>query len=95
MVEVDSIIGNPTGGIPEPVEKKRNVRGKKMVEEPNVKYLAARYIEIVCIAVFVFGFLWNGTEVMKLTTSQFMMLYGGVGAVACEAFSRIFSKKKI
>lgn len=68
-----------------------------MAEEKKVSngYLAARYIEIICIAAFIFGFLWNGTEMVNLTMSQFLILYGGVGAIICEAFARIFSKKKI
>jgi cellobiose-specific phosphotransferase system component IIC len=63
-------------------------------ETKPVQYLAARYIEILCISLFVFGFLWNGTEVMNLTTPQFFMLYGGSGAVICEVLARLFSKKK-
>ena len=63
--------------------------------EPNIKYLAFRYLELVCIGAFIFGFLWNGTETLELTTPQFMMLYGGVGAAICEVFARIFSKKKV
>ena len=63
-------------------------------EEPSIKYLASRYIEIFCIAIFIFGFLWNGTEVLNLTTPQFLMLYGGSGAVICEVLARLFSKKK-
>jgi len=66
-----------------------------MTEEKHVGYLAARYIEIVCIALFIFGFLWNGTEVLNLTTPQFLMLYGGLGAILCEILARIFSKKKV
>ena len=62
--------------------------------EPDTKYLAVRYIEGICIAVFVFGVLWNGTEVLKLSTPQFLMLYGGLGALICELFARLFSKKK-
>lgn len=66
-----------------------------MTDEPkHIGYLASRYIEIICIALFIFGFLWNGTEVMNLTTPQFLMLYGGGGAVICEILSRIFIKKK-
>ena len=61
----------------------------------NVKYIATRYLEIICTALFIFGFLWNGTEVMNLTTPQFLMLYGGSGAVICEILSRLFSKKKL
>lgn len=63
-------------------------------DEPNTKYLIARYIEGLCIAIFVFGVLWNGTEVLKLSTPQFLMLYGGLGAVICELLARLFSKKK-
>jgi hypothetical protein len=68
-----------------------------MSEEKPVSYLAARYLEIICISLFIFGFLWNGTEMMNLTTPQFLMLYGGSGAVICEALARLFmrySKKK-
>ena len=53
-------------------------------------YTAIRYIEGICIAVFVFGFLWNGTEILQLSFPQFMMLYGGVGAVVSEAMARLF-----
>ena len=70
---------------------------KEMVKNKERKsngYLAARYIELLCISLFIFGFLWNGTEVMNLTTPQFLMLYGGAGAVICEVLARLFSKKK-
>jgi len=72
-------------------------KNKEAVETVNVKrtgYLAARYIEVLCISLFIFGFLWNGTEVMNLTTPQFLMLYGGGGAIVCEVLARVFSKKK-
>jgi len=65
-----------------------------MVEEPNVKYLAIRYIEIICIGVFVFGALWEGTIVMNLTTPQFLMIYGGCGAIISEVLARLFKKKQ-
>jgi hypothetical protein len=60
----------------------------------SLAYLAVRYIECFGIAIFIFGLLWNGTEVMKLTTPQFMMLYGGIGAVICEILARLFSRQK-
>jgi len=56
-------------------------------------YLAFRYIEGICIAVFVFGFLWEGTELLKLTLPEFMMLYGGVGAVVSEFVARFMHKQ--
>ena len=56
-------------------------------------YLAFRYIEGICIAVFVFGFLWEGTEILKLTLPEFMMLYGGSGAVICEFMARFIAKQ--
>jgi hypothetical protein len=63
-------------------------------EEPSTSYLVARSIELLCVGAFVFGFLWNGTEVMNLTTPQFMMLYGGSGAVIAEVVARIIKKKQ-
>lgn len=63
-------------------------------ENASYMYLASRYLECLCIAVFIFGFLWNGTEVLNLTSSQFLMLYGGTGAVITEVLARLFSKKK-
>jgi len=56
-------------------------------------YVGLRIIEVLCIAVFVFGFLWEGTEILKLSLPQFMMLYGGMGAVISEMFSRFINKK--
>ena len=61
--------------------------------EKNDVYIGIRYIEIICIAVFVFGFLWNGTDILDLTFPQFMMLYGGTGAILSEAIARVLSKK--
>lgn len=61
--------------------------------EKNDLYIGIRYVEIICIAVFVFGMLWNGTDLLQLTFPQFMMLYGGVGAVISEAVARIVQKK--
>jgi hypothetical protein len=55
-------------------------------------YVAFRYIEGICIAVFVFGFLWEGTEILKLSLPEFMMLYGGVGAILSEGLARLFHK---
>ena len=61
----------------------------------NVKtvYLAFRYIEGICIAVFIFGFLWEGTELLKLTMPEFMMLYGGTGTILSEFLARILHKQ--
>lgn len=65
-----------------------------MTEETDIKYLAMRYIECFCIALFIFGFLWNGTEILNLTTPQFIMLYSGSGAVISEILARLFIRKK-
>jgi len=64
-----------------------------MSEEPNVKYLVMRYVQIICIGAFVFGALWEGTIVMNLTTPQFLMIYGGCGAIISEVLARLFKKK--
>ena len=62
-------------------------------EEPDVKYLATRYIQMICIGAFVFGALWEGTIVMNLSTPQFLMVYGGCGAIISEMLARLFKKK--
>jgi len=76
--------------------EKQQLSNNKVEEivDPELKYVAVRLIECLCIAIFVFGLLWNTTEVLKLTTPQFMMLYGGGGAVLSEMLARFFSKKK-
>jgi len=64
-----------------------------MNEEVNRNvYLAFRYIEGICIAVFVFGFMWEGTEILKLTLPEFMMLYGAAGAIISEFLARMIHK---
>ena len=67
---------------------------EKSNDNRRIGYLASRYVECFCIAMFIFGFLWNGTEVLNLTTPQFLMLYGGGGAVLCEILARLFTRKK-
>jgi len=51
-------------------------------------YVGIRYLEGICIAVFIFGLLWEGTEILKLTLPQFLMVYGGAGAVISELMAR-------
>jgi len=61
-------------------------------------YVSLRYLEGICIAVFVFGMLWEGTEILKLTLPQFLMVYGGAGALLSELMARFtlgrINKKK-
>ena len=64
--------------------------------EEDVKrtaYVAFRWLEGICISVFIFGFLWNGTEMLNLTMPQFMMLYGGVGAIVSEGLARLINRQ--
>lgn len=70
------------------------VNKKMQVEEPSLTYIVIRYIECFCVALFVFGFLWEGTEILRLSAPQFLMLYGGTGAVVTEFVARLLSKKK-
>ena len=62
-------------------------------ESKQNAYVASRIIECLSIAVFVFGFLWEGTEVLNLSMPEFMMLYGGTGAVISELLSRLFLRR--
>jgi len=70
--------------------KDRIIKSKE--NKTNI-YYGIRFVEVICIGIAVFGFLWNTTEVLNLTTPQFMMLYGGSGAVISEIISRVFKKK--
>ena len=62
------------------------------VENTNIRYVVMRYIQILCIGAFVFGALWEGTIKFNLTTPQFLMVYGGTGAVISEVLARVFKK---
>jgi len=58
-------------------------------------YYGIRFIQVLCIGVAVFGGLWKGTEVMNLDTPEFMIVYGGAGALISEIVARVFKKKII
>ena len=81
---VDTISGEVEEGLPE-----------RYINFDELSYSITRLIECFCIALFIFGILWNTTELLKLTTPQFMILYGGVGALVTEIIARMLSKKKI
>ena len=55
------------------------------MNETNKKwaYVGVRMVELICVAAFMFGLLWQGADTLKLTVPQFLMLYGGAGAAAC------------
>jgi hypothetical protein len=55
----------------------------------KMSYVGVRMIELICIAAFLFGLLWQGADTLKLTVPQFLMLYGGTGTVVCEAMARL------
>jgi len=60
--------------------------------ETTNKYVIIRLVQLICIGAFVFGALWEGTIKMNLTTPQFLMVYGGTGAVISEIIARFFKK---
>ena len=62
------------------------------VENTNTKYIVMRYIQMICVGAFVFGALWEGTIKFNLTTPQFLIVYGGTGAVISEVLARVFKK---
>lgn len=75
-------------------ENEKKEEKKVEYDEPSIPYIVTRFIELLCIGAFIFGFLWSGTEVLNMTTPQFMMLYGGGGALISEVVARIFKKKQ-
>ena len=70
-----------------------NNKQQQSIENKTHIYYGIRFVEVICIGIAVFGFLWNTTEMLNLTTPQFMMLYGGSGAIISEIIARIFKKK--
>lgn len=56
------------------------------------KYVIIRMIQLLCIGAFVFGSLWEGTIRFNLSTPQFLMVYGGTGAVISEIIARVFKR---
>jgi len=63
-----------------------------MSEDINTKYVVIRLVQLICLGAFVFGALWEGTIRFNLTTPQFLMVYGGTGAIITEAMARAFKK---
>jgi len=70
----------------------RNRQAQKEETKTNI-YYGIRFIQVLCIGVAVFGALWKGTEVLSLDTPEFMIVYGGSGALISEVVARMFKKK--
>ena len=83
------------------IDLDKTIRENKLKEiEKNAEtktniYYGIRFIQMLCIGAFVFGTLWEGTEQFNMTTPQFLMVYGGAGAVISEVVARVFKKKII
>ena len=58
-------------------------------------YYGIRFVQMVCIGFVLFGALWKGTDILNLDTPEFMMVYGGAGALISEIVARVFKKKII
>lgn len=60
------------------------------MNETNRKYayVAVRMLELLFASAFVFGIMWQGAESFMLSVPQFLMLYGGLGALVCELAAR-------
>ena len=61
-------------------------------EDEINRYVVVRVVQLICIGAFVFGALWEGTIRFNLTTPQFLMVYGGTGAVISEIIARFFKR---
>lgn len=72
--------------------KRESEEQQKQVNEQDMYYIV-RFVQVICIGIAAFGALWKGTEVLYLDTPEFMMVYGGLGALISEIFARLFKKK--
>ena len=85
--------------------EEHNERLKNIIDQKNKEkydngtktniYYGIRFVQVLCIGVAVFGGLWKGTEVLNLDTPEFMIVYGGAGALISEIIARVFKKKII
>lgn len=57
-------------------------------------YVAARMLELLFASAFVFGVMWQGAETFMLSVPQFLMLYGGLGALICDLVARALKAPK-
>lgn len=53
-----------------------------------------RVIEALCVGFFILGVMWQGADVLKLTLPQFLMLYGGVGAIISDLAARVLGRQQ-
>lgn len=51
--------------------------------------IGLRFIQLLSIAAFLFGGMWTSADALKLTLSEFLMLYGFVGIVVPEVMIRL------
>jgi hypothetical protein len=67
----------------------------KAVDEEHQRWaiVGVRFIEFVSVTVLVFGLMWKGSDVLKLSLPDFMILYGAVGAVISELTARLLGRK--
>jgi len=56
-------------------------------------YIGVRMLELLFVAAFVFGAMWEGAELLRLRVSQFLMLYGLIGMMASEAVARALQRR--
>ena len=76
-----------------PLQLAKTSAVRKQQETKTNVYYGIRFLQIIFIGVAVFGALWEGTERFNMTTPQFMMLYGAIGATISEVMARLFKKK--
>ena len=76
------------------IEQVENKREQQNQQETRTNiYYGVRFIQVLCIGIATFGALWKGTEILYLDTPEFMMVYGGAGALISEIIARVFKKK--
>ena len=60
-------------------------------EHKKTAYVSIRVLELIFAAVMVLGAMWEGAEILTLSVPQFMILYGIIGTIACEASARLLN----
>ena len=65
----------------------------KSIDMHKAAAVGIRVIQAVCLSAFIFGLMWEGSIGLQLRMSQFLMLYGAVGALVSEAMVRVVMAK--
>jgi hypothetical protein len=73
-------------------EKETEVNGMDNEHKRNT-VIGFRLVQMTCVAAIIFGLMWEGGIGLEMRLSQFMILYGVIGALVSELLARLLAPK--